>query len=314
MIIKANHGTRSLPDQGLVPIRTVSNLTGVNSVTLRAWERRYDLVKPIRTPKGHRLYTMADVALINQVVSLLNNGMAIGQARQVLDAGKSRPEPSPGAEEERDFDPWRDYRHRLLQATIEFDGGALNDVYTEVLSLYPVDIATRRSIVPLLRELGERWARGEGSIAEEHFFSMFLRNKLGARFHHLGRNQLGPKLLAACLPGEYHEVGLLLFGLAALDWDYRVVLLGPNTPLSELPPVVERAAIEAVVLSGSAEAIPTTVEQELPRLCRSLAIPVFIGGQITNRYADAIADAGAIPLGDELTLALRRIDATLNHR
>ena len=81
MIIKANHGTRSLPDQGLVPIRTVSNLTGVNSVTLRARERRYDLVKPIRTPKGHRLYTMADVELINQVVSLLNNGMAIGQAR-----------------------------------------------------------------------------------------------------------------------------------------------------------------------------------------------------------------------------------------
>jgi len=68
------------------------------------------------------------------------------------------------------------------------------------------------------------------------------------------------------------------------------------------------------VLSGSAEAIPTTVEQELPRLCRSLAIPVFIGGQITNRYADAIADAGAIPLGDELTHALRRIDATLNRR
>lgn len=313
-MIKAKPGTRDLPDQGLVPIRTVSSLTGVNSVTLRAWERRYDLIKPIRTPKGHRLYTMADVELLNRVVALLNNGMAIGQARQVLDASKSDPDSAPTAEAERDFDPWRDYQSRLLRATVEFDGDTLNDIYTEVLSLYPVDIATRRLIVPLLRELGERWARGAGSIAEEHFFSMFLRNKLGARFHHLARNPLGPKLLAACLPGEHHEVGLLLFALAALDRNYRVVLLGPNTPLAELPPVVERAAIQAVVLSGSTEVGPKMVEDDLPRLCRSLAIPVFVGGQIAGRHADALAGAGAITLGEDLNAALRRIDAALNHR
>ena len=313
-MIKAKPGTRDLPDQGLVPIRTVSSLTGVNSVTLRAWERRYDLIKPIRTPKGHRLYTMADVELLNRVVALLNNGMAIGQARQVLDAGKAGPDPAPTAEAARDFDPWRSYQSKLLRATVQCDGDALNDVYTEVLSLYPVDIATRRLIVPLLRELGERWARGAGSIAEEHFFSMFLRNKLGARFHHLGRNPLGPKLLAACLPGEYHEVGLLLFALAALDRDYRVVLLGPNTPLAELPPVVERAAIQAVVLSGSTEVGPKTVADELSRLCRSLAIPVFVGGQIADRHADAIAAAGAITLGDDLNAALHRIGATLSRR
>ena len=82
--MKANNNNHGLPNDGLVPIRTVSSLTGVNSVTLRAWERRYDLVKPIRTPKGHRLYTMAHVDLINQVVALLDNGMSIGQVRQVL--------------------------------------------------------------------------------------------------------------------------------------------------------------------------------------------------------------------------------------
>lgn len=312
-IMKANNDARGLPDQGLVPIRTVSSLTGVHSVTLRAWERRYDLVKPIRTPKGHRLYSMADVDLINQVVSLLNNGMAIGQARQVL-AGKARSESVPAAGEARDFEPWRDYRYRLLQATIAFDSGVLNDIYTEVLSLYPVDVVTSQLIVPLLWELGECWAQSLGGIAEEHFFSMFLRNKLGARFHHLGRNRQGSKLLAACLPGEHHEVGLLLFALAALDRDYRVVVLGPNTPLAELSPVVERAAIQAVVLSGSAEIAPMMVEEELPRLCSSLTIPVFIGGQITNRYPDTITDAGAILLGEDMNLALRRIDATLNRR
>lgn len=313
MMVKTNHSHSGLPDEGLVPIRTVSSLTGVNSVTLRAWERRYDLIKPIRTPKGHRLYTMADVDLIHQVVALLSNGMSIGQVRQVLDTDPAA-QPAPTPEPSADFDPWLNCQRRLLRAVAAFDDGELNEVYHEVLSLYPVDIVTQRLITPLLQELGERWAHGLGSIAEEHFFSVFLRNKLGARFHHLSRNRQGPKLLAACLPGEQHEVGLLLFALAALDRDYRVVLLGPNTPLLELPPVVERAAIDAIVLSGSADSATAVVEQELPQLCQAAAIPIFVGGRIIDRYLDAITAAGAIPLGDDINLALRGIDATLARR
>lgn len=307
--MKTNNSNHGLPDGGLVPIRTLSNLTGVNSVTLRAWERRYELIKPIRTPKGHRLYTMADVDLINQVVTLLGNGMSIGQIRQVLETDKARPEPV--REPATVFSPWLNYQDRLLRAIVAFDDGELSEVYHEVLSLYPVDIVTHRLIMPLLRELGERWAQGSGSIAEEHFFSVFLRNKLGARFHHLSRNRQGPKLLAACLPGEQHEVGLLLFALAALDRDYQVLLLGPNTPLLELPPVVERVAVHAIVLSGSADIAATVVEQELLPLCRAVAMPVFIGGRITDRCLDAITAAGAVPLGDDLNLALRGIDAML---
>ena len=307
--MKANNSNHGLPNDGLVPIRTVSSLTGVNSVTLRAWERRYELVKPIRTPKGHRLYTMAHVDLINQVVALLDNGMSIGQVRQVLETDKARAESA--REPSTAFDPWLNYQDRLLRAVAAFDDSELSEVYHEVLSLYPVDIVTHRLIMPLLRELGQRWAQGSGSIAEEHFFSVFLRNKLGARFHHLSRNRQGPKLLAACLPGEQHEVGLLLFALAALDWDYQVVLLGPNTPLLELPPVVKRVAVQAIVLSGSADIAATVVEQELPPLCRAVAMPVFIGGRITDQRLDAITAAGAIPLGDDLNHALRGIDAML---
>jgi len=296
-----------LPDQGLVPIRTVSSLTGVNSVTLRAWERRYDLIKPVRTPKGHRLYTMADVALIQQVVALLDNGMSIGQVRYVLDADAINPDPA--TSNESDADLWGHYQRRLLQAIAAFDDGVLNDLYTEILSLYPVDIVTSRLIVPLLRELGERWVQGTGSIAQEHFFSVFLRNKLGARFHHLNRAPQGPKLLAACLPDEQHEVGLLLFALAALDRDYSIVLLGSNTPLAELPAVVARAAVQAIVLAGSANTV--TITEELQLLCQTTKIPVFIGGQVASRQTDVIHAAGAIPLEEDLGLALRQIDRML---
>ncbi|HOW77435.1 MAG TPA: MerR family transcriptional regulator [Candidatus Competibacteraceae bacterium] len=303
------HSPHRLPDQGLVPIRTVSSLTGVNSVTLRAWERRYDLIKPVRTPKGHRLYTMADVALIQQVVVLLDNGMSIGQVRRVLEADTTSQELAHEGDRGQALDLWPHYQHQLLQAIAAFDDGVLNDLYTEILSLYPVDIVTSRLIVPLLRELGERWVEGTGSIAEEHFFSVFLRNKLGARFHHNSRAPQGPKLLAACLPGEQHEVGLLLFALAALDRNYSIVLLGSNTPLAELPAVVDRAAVQAIVLAGSANTVAFT--EELRPLCQTVTIPVFIGGQVVNHQADVIHAVGAIPLEEDLSLALRRIDRRL---
>jgi DNA-binding transcriptional MerR regulator len=302
-----------LPGDGLVPIRTVSSLTGVNPVTLRAWERRYGLIKPVRTPKGHRLYTMSDVDLIQQAVTLLESGMSIGQVGQVLQNDRTL-KATDKEEVEEPSDSWTGYQRRLMQAVSDFDEVTLNDIYNEVLSLYPVDIVTSRLIVPLLRELGWRWQQASGGIAEEHFFSVFLRNKLGARFHHRSRDLTGPRLLAACLPGEQHEVGLLLFALAAVDRDYRVVLLGANMPLADLPAVVQRVRCQGLVLSGSAEVPAAVIEQELPAWLPQLTIPVFIGGRVTERHRAALAALPVISLSDDFTLALRKLDSVLNRR
>jgi DNA-binding transcriptional MerR regulator len=300
----------TLPSAGLVPIRTVSTLTGVNPVTLRAWERRYGLIKPVRTPKGHRLYTMADVDLINQVLTLLERGMSIGQVAQVLSSDQGKKEDSPKEEP----DPWANYQRRLIQGIEHFDEGTLNAVYNEALSLYPIDIVTSHLIVPLLKELGWRWEKSVGSVAEEHFFSVFLRNKLGARFHHRSRDLTGPGLLASCLPGEQHEVGILLFALAATDWDYRIVLLGANTPLEELPPVVERARCQAIVLSGSAEVGEAVVCKGLPQLVQEVKVPVFIGGRVTAQYAARLTTTRLILLADDFNLALHKINSVLRSR
>ncbi len=308
MAINSFHESIQLPSTGLVPIRTVAGLTGVNPVTLRAWERRYGLIRPVRTPKGHRLYTMADVDLINQVVALLGGGMSIGQVGQALTSDVVKPKESL----EPVFDPWMNYQHRLIQAVEQFDEHTLNEVYNEALSLYPIDIVTSRLITPLLRELGWRWQQSLGSVAEEHFFSVFLRNKLGARFHHRSRTVSGPGLLVCCLPGEQHEVAILLFALTAIDWNFRIVLLGTNTPLEELPPVMAKANCQALVLSGSAEVAEPVVRQALPELLQQLRVPVFIGGKVTERYAAELVALRVVMLTSDFTLALRKIDAVLS--
>ncbi len=308
MTIQHIRDLNALPSEGMIPIRTVSSLTGVNPVTLRAWERRYGLINPLRTPKGHRLYTMHEVDLINQVVALLDAGMSIGQVGQVLDTDQEVVEP----DREDGFDPWVDYQRRLIQAIAQFDEGALNVIYNETLSLYPVDIVTSRLIVPLLRELGWRWQQqSEGRIAEEHFFSVFMRNKLGARFHHQNRQLQGTKLLTACMPGDLHEVGILLFALAALDRDYRVVLLGANTPLSELAIAQQRTGSQAIILSGTAETPAKVVRKELPMLMEQIDVPVCVGGKVTLQYAKDLANAGVVSLGDDFNVAFHNIEKAL---
>jgi len=286
-----------------LPIRRIAALTGVKAMTLRAWERRYGLLRPQRTAGGHRLYTHAHVERIRRVLSLLERGVPVGRVQDLLEA-----EPGPGAS---DQGPWHAFRERMAAAIARFDEPELDLIHDEVLSLYPTEQMTRQLYVPLLVHLGERWQSLAGGIAEEHFFAMYLRSKLGARLQHRMRYGTGPKLLGACAPGEQHEIGLLLFALEAHDAGLRSVLLGADTPVEDLVLACQRAACDAVVLSSSVDPDPGFLRDALPELVRSVPVPVFVGGRTADRHRAAIAAAGAIPLGLELEDGVRLIRRTL---
>jgi len=296
------------PAEGLLPIRTVSSLTGVNAVTLRAWERRYNLITPQRTPKGHRLYTHKDVERINQVVGLLNQGISVSHVKPLLDQ-------TPGevlAPATRDEgDTWKSHQVKMLKAIEKFDEPALDSTYNDALSLYPVDIVNQRLTTPLLRLLGERWKKRELGIAEEHFFSVYLRNKLGTRIHHMNQRGNGPLLLLACLPGELHEIGLLFFALAAVNAGYRVLILGANTPLQQIPGVLDIKPCVGVILSGSAKPARRVIDTDLPDLTDRLTMPVFIGGETAVSYQEKLEQAGIICLGENIATGLQLVNKRL---
>ncbi|HSG66364.1 MAG TPA: MerR family transcriptional regulator, partial [Gammaproteobacteria bacterium] len=116
-------------EPGLYPIRTVAELTGVNAVTLRAWERRYGLFQPVRKASGHRLYSQEHIDLITRVVGLLDRGMRIGQIKAQLDNER-------GDDAEGMAGPgrlWRRYLNRMIAAIVQFDEAALEATYGEAL-------------------------------------------------------------------------------------------------------------------------------------------------------------------------------------
>jgi DNA-binding transcriptional MerR regulator len=289
----------------LYPIRTVSSLTGVNAVTLRAWERRYGLIRPHRTAKGHRLYTRGDIDLIQEVVDLLGTGVSIGQVKGQIGRGRTASAQTP-AKTEPGADAWQTYQRRMLLAVERFDEPGLEATYSEALALYPVDVVTERLVNPLLRALGERWEGRRGGIAEEHFFATYLRNKLGARLHHLATQRARTRLLAACLPGEHHELGLLLFCLAAANQGFGFVILGADTPLDEVAHAQQQVRCEGIVLSGSVDPTQPVLEA-LRALAATAGVPVLVGGLASSRHEAAFSAAGAHPLGTDLHAVLRRL-------
>lgn len=291
-------------NSGLFPISAVSSATGVNSVTLRAWERRYGLLRPTRTESGHRLYTTEDIERIHLILQLLDEGIAISRVKAALQLAAEREEST----SETALEPWQLYQQTMLRGISEFDEAVLEQVYNEAMSLYPVDVVTRQLLLPLLKSLGERWDREITGIAEEHFFSVYMRNKLGARFHHRNLQNTGPRLVAACLPGEQHEFGLLLFCLAAHSRGYRIILLGSDLPISQLPAVVRRTHSQGVVLSGSVECDETSLQAELKMLIRDARVPVFVGGTSSSEHRDAIEQTGAVALGVDLGDGVRRLN------
>ena len=297
---------------GLFPIRTVSELTGVNSITLRAWESRYGLIEPIRKASGHRLYTQEHIDLINRVVGLLDRGMRIGQVKAEVLAGNSSDDSDSSLEDERQ-NYWRRYINGMIAAIIRFDERALERTYSDALSHYPVRLVTEKLLSPTLKEIGERWASGQGSVAEEHFFGFYLRNKLGARFHHRSQSQSGPRLLMACLPGDLHEIGLLLFALDACDHGFQTILLGANMPLGEFPDAVKKTGSDALVLSGTIEPGGEVISRSLPRLVEKLDVPVFVGGNVVASNFDDLKKSGALLIGIDIDMGIKQIKKHLNY-
>jgi len=297
-------------DSGLYPIGTVSELTGVNAITLRAWERRYGLFEPVRKASGHRLYNQQHIALINRVLGLLERGMRIGQVKAHLDAEQARAE----ADIDAPRGLWRRYLERMVAGVVQFDEAALEETYGEALAVYPVNTVTDELLTPLLMELGRRWEDGEGTVAEEHFFGCYLRSKLGARFHHRVRAQDGPKLLLACLPGDRHETGLLLFALAANDAGYHTIVLGADMPVHEVPAAARKTGCAAIVLSGLIAPSAATLKNDLADAIGRCDVPVFVGGRASVNVYDALKRAGAEPLGTDVDTGLTRMSEILSAR
>ncbi|MEX6501740.1 MerR family transcriptional regulator [Pseudomonas zhanjiangensis] len=229
--------------QGLLPIREVARLTGVNAVTLRAWERRYGLIVPQRTAKGHRLYGAEHVAQIQAILTWLDRGVSVSQVKGLL--GAEQPVCAETGSQ------WDAKRQRLLESICSLNERGLDDCLNRELAVYPPDTLCRQLLLPLFEALEARWHAQFGAQAERVFFHSWLRSKLGARLYHNNRQHPGAPLLLVNLSTRPMEPGLWLTAWLASNAGCVVEVFDWPLPPAELALALERIQPRALLLYSS---------------------------------------------------------------
>jgi MerR family transcriptional regulator, light-induced transcriptional regulator len=236
-------------------IGELSKRTGVSPELLRAWERRYGLLQPTRSAGGLRLYSAADVERVRVMQQHLAGGLAAAEAaaaavRAAVGQDSAPPALSSAA-----------LRDELTDALDRFDEPQAQAILDRLLAVSSVEALLSEVVLPYLREVGDRWARGDATVAQEHFASAVLRGRLLgiARGWGLG---IGPAAVLACLPGEQHDLGLIAFGLALRARGWRILYLGPDAPIETVDDASRRLQPSLVVLSAvTDERVRPVIEQ-----------------------------------------------------
>jgi methanogenic corrinoid protein MtbC1 len=160
-------------------------------------------------------------------------------------------------------------------------------------------------LLPYLRRLGERWERGEVSVAQEHFASVVLRARLLALARGWDRGA-GPRALLACAPGERHELGLIVFGIALRQQGWRITYLGADTPLDALSAATRQLSPAAVVLVALAAERLRPHREPLARIAREASL-LLAGAGAGEDFAAAVG--ARLLAGDPLEAAQRLASA-----
>jgi len=276
-------------------IGQLSRQVGVTPERLRAWERRYRLLDPERTPSGYRLYSDEDARRVRQMLAALEAGMAPAQAATaVLGPG---PRVEPAATTTMDS-----VVAELAEALAAYDGPRAEAALDRLFGGFGLDTALRTGLLPYLQDLGEKWADGDICVAQEHYASRLIE----ARLLSLAAgwdDGTGPVALLACPAGEQHTLGLLAFGLALRRRGWRIAYLGADTPADQLGEAAGVRRPAATVVSAVRAEPFADQEEELSRVAERGRL--FVAGEgaspaLAGRIGARLLDSDPVTAADGL--------------
>ena len=301
----ASRVVSDLDHEVLFPIREVARLTGVNPVTLRAWERRYGLIQPKRTESGHRLYSQADIDDVRSILGWLDRGVAVSKVGRILARDRTL---HVGGAPAAGPDQYARYQAQVREAVRGFDETRLEQLYGLVFASHPLVQVFEAVFMPVWLDL-RRERGGFGQTSEWLFLDHFLRARVLQRLH-LARDNRARRVVLAPLDEHVHELELLVAGLLLGSDDLAVTVLAPGQPLEELTLVCERLSPTALVLFANR---PPAVGlgRRLSRLALALECPLLLAGETAELAQDSLADTQVACLGAGAGQIRRRLQQSL---
>jgi DNA-binding transcriptional MerR regulator len=269
----------------MVRIGELGRRVGVSEYVLRAWERRYGLLRPERSPGGYRLYSDADERRVRRMQAHLAAGLSAAEAARAA-VNEERPGlPPPAGTGSADGGGLAGRAQDLAQSLDRLDEPGAQAALDRLLAGFTTETVLRDTLLPYLHDLGDRWERGQVSIAGEHFASNLLRGRLASLAQGWGYGH-GPRAVLACPPGEQHDLPLLMFGIVLHRCGWRVEYLGASTPIAELARTAGQAHADVAVLAATVKEHFDGLTGDLARLARQVPL-ALAGAGATQALADA---------------------------
>ena len=288
------------PTSAWMRIGELSRRTGVSAELLRAWERRYRVLRPRRTDGGTRMYSATDEARVRLMRRYLTDGLPPSQAAEMVTATRLSVRPGqssasiPPAEVAE--------AHAEMRASLDrFDETSAQRALERLFGTYSALTVVRDVMLPYLGEVGQRWAEGHVSVAQEHFATNFLHARLLAFARGWDRG-LGPRALLACAPGEQHTFGLIVFGVALHQRGWRITYLGADTTVAMIEEAAAHVTPDLVVVCAAMRERMAAMGDDLcslsdrwPTAIAGAGTSMMLAAQLASRHLD----------GDPVTAAER---------
>ena len=308
------------PDEPKYTIKTVSSQTGIRPVTLRAWERRHEVLSPFRSDNRYRLYSDRDVAILRWLKNRVDGGVSISNAVTELrgmttqdlypEAVPSAPSPQSGGNSA----PPAQYAARLVAALLKHDETTAGELLHEAHAIFDLMTIFMEIVIPCLVEIGDAWYNGRIRVTTEHFASAFLRGKLLGLLQAYPSRRNSPYILIGCAPTEQHELGTLMLAVLLRSYSFRVEYLGPDIPLEDL---VEYTSFEhpaMVILSSTTPPAALELKRFQEKLRKIRPMPIFgYGGRAFDQNPKLIEQVPGSYLGSTLESAMHSIRELLAH-
>lgn len=306
----------AISDDPKYTIKSVCDQTGILPVTLRAWERRHEVLNPHRGDNRYRLYSERDIATLRWIKGRIETGISIssavaelrqlqkngGQLETTPDIPFSQPKPAvPPIQADQ-------IAHQLYLALIKHDEAQASELLKEAYSMYDLNTYMLGTMIPALVEIGEAWANGVIPVATEHFSSAFLRGNLLSIFQAFPARSNAPFILVGCAPTELHEIGSLMIAVMLRSEGYRVEYLGPDLPLEDLVDYARYEHPALVIMAATSQESAEAIDHLQEQLSKLKPPPLMgFGGSAFNQQPELIQKIKGTFLGLSLDSAVSTV-------
>ena len=285
----------STEQRGGYSIKAAALASGLSVETLRAWERRYGVVKTRRDEAGHRVYGASDVARLRRLRLAVERGHAIGKIAHVADAEIDRMI----AERDSGGGPAaaaQALAARIVEAAAGFDVEGCDQAVAMALALLPLPAVFAEVFAPVLHEVGERWHDGRFTVGQERLVSGSVRRRTSALLNSYDAAAQVATVVFATLSGEMHELGILMYATLGASRRVRACYLGPDMPPLEIADFARHVGATAVAVSL---VMPDALGSALAQLATLRAalgpqIEIWVGGAASFHAAPSQFPAGTV--------------------